>query len=875
MSKITFDNPWLLLFALPALTLIIIAFVVSINKENRTFKNVFSFCCHIAMTLLITFAFAKTTSETVMTETNIYVLADVSYSSNQNLDLIDKYIDDLEDNVPRNSKIGVVCFGKDHELLVELGEDLVSVKSSTVDNSETNIVDALEYTASLFEDNVIKRIVIISDGEETKQTNIVSVVQILALDDIYIDAIYLDNNLKEDSKEVQINSVEYVESTYLNYEEQVFGIIQSNNKTKAIVSLYCDGQLYKENAMVLSEGYNSFTFDLDTSTAGMHKYEVKVSSDEDQSLFNNSYQFIQNVTEKIEVLFVTDSFEDSQTASSLYNEDANITYYVRDYNVPFTLEQLCKYDEFVLSNIDIRKLNNYSQFIDSIDTLVSDFGKSLITIGNTFIQNNEDDETLSNLSDMLPVKYGNDDQSEKLVTILLDISRSMEQVDKINIEREAACLILDNLPDNVLVSVIGFCGEVGYITTPVLASNRESIKEKILTTDPKQGTFLGSALQYCYSMMSSLPYNKKEVLLISDGLPYGEQQEAARAAVKNMANDNIIVSVIHTVTQEGTVLMKQLATLGKGYYYYISKLDDVSGLVLNEVLNSLNETVLENTKMPLTIIKENDSLLQGLTNLPDISGIYNNTSKSGADVVIEATYVDANDYNHKIPLYTYWNYGNGKVTSFASNISGTWINNWESDDNAKGVLNNFLSSNQPKNRIDSAYIINVENKGTVSDVVVKAPSLSYDSILNIKVFYPNGEIEEKQLTFDSQNYVTEIDTDVVGEYKIELYTPINETASTIHYFSVSYSPEYNSFTLYEASNLYYMVSSNGQISEDGKLVLENDNSNVQKYIIDFTPILMILFIVLFICDIIVRKIRKQDLISFFGRKDKNIKEGGK
>ena len=95
--------------------------------------------------------------------------------------------------------------------------------------------------------------------------------------------------------------------------------------------------------------------------------------------------------------------------------------------------------KFVLSDIDIRTLNNYSQFISSIDTLVSKFGKSLITFGNTYIQNNYDDPTLSVLNNMLPVKFGNNENEDKLVTLCLDISRSMEQAERLIIAKEILC----------------------------------------------------------------------------------------------------------------------------------------------------------------------------------------------------------------------------------------------------------------------------------------------------------------------------------------------------------------------------------------------------------------------------------------------------
>ena len=102
------------------------------------------------------------------------------------------------------------------------------------------------------------------------------------------------------------------------------------------------------------------------------------------------------------------------------------------------------------------------------------------------------------------------------------------------------------------------------------------------------------------------------------------------------------------------------------------------------------------------------------------------------------------------------------------------------------------------------------------------------------------------------------------------------TYSTDYILNVSYLPEYNTFTLYEASNLYYMISSNGNISLDGDLSLENNNSIIQKYIIDFTPIFMLISVILFVIDVMVRKLRLQDIKSLLKifRKEKFYKKKG-
>lgn len=874
MNSINFDNPWLLIIGIPLLLIVIGAFVFSVRKDNRTIHNLLSFIIHIVIVLLVTLCAAKTTFEMVITETNIYVLADVSYSSNQNLDLIDEYIENLEDNVPRNSKIGVICFGKDYEVLTNLGEEFKSVKESKVNKSATNIKEALEFTATLFEDNVIKRIVIISDGEETKESNIVSVVQTLAVDDIYVDAIYLDNNIKEDVQEVQINEIDYVSSTYLNNQEEVYTIIQSNQNAKVFVELYKDNELIRNKAVSLVKGYNAVTFDLDTTKAGTFNYEIKLVTDDDTSPYNNSFIFDQTVSEKVKMLFISNDSSDKDAALELYGDTCEIDFKINTKNVPYTVEDLSVYDEFVLSNLDIRNLNNYSQFIASLDTLVSKFGKSLITFGNTYIQNNYDDPTLSVLNNMLPVKFGNDENEDNLVTICMDISRSMEQVDRLNIAKATACSILDNLDDEVTVMLIGFYGEVRTVFQQAQAIDRESLKEKIRNLEAYQGTFMGSALNYTYDMVSSLPYSKNEVILISDGLPYGEQAQSAKIVAKKMAENNIMLSTIHTISNEGGDLMKELASLGKGYYYYIRDLEAVEGLVLNGVMNSLTEVILESSESTVEVKLKKENLVEGIENLPTIKGLYNNQKKSSAKVVLEATYTDVVGNSYKIPLYSYWGYGNGKVSTFSSTISGKWVSNWENDASGSKVLSKVDDVNKPKEKISSAFIFDTVNQGTNTMLVVQAPSLNVNSVLNAKITLPDNSIIEKTLAFDTENYSAIIEADLVGKYNVELTYTYGEKVVTSNYtFNISYLPEYNSFTIFEASNLYYMVSNNGQVSEDGKLVLKNDNSKELKYIYDFTPLFMTICAILVVLDIMIRKLTLNDILSLFRKKD-YFKTGG-
>ena len=163
MRNISFDNPYLLLIFIPLLLLIVIPFVIAIRKENISKSAVASLVLHIVIAICVTLALAGITYTTVMTETHVWVVADVSYSANRNLDTVDSYIKELEGKLPKNSKMGVICFGKNYETITELGEPIVSVKDSGVDDSATDISSALEYASTLFGNEAVNRIVLITD----------------------------------------------------------------------------------------------------------------------------------------------------------------------------------------------------------------------------------------------------------------------------------------------------------------------------------------------------------------------------------------------------------------------------------------------------------------------------------------------------------------------------------------------------------------------------------------------------------------------------------------------------------------------------------------------------------------------------------------
>ena len=59
-------------------------------------------------------------------------------------------------------------------------------------------------------------------------------------------------------------------------------------------------------------------------------------------------------------------------------------------------------------------------------------------------------------------------------------------------------------------------------------------------------------------------------------------------------------------------LLKELASIGKGYYYYIKDVESVEGLVLNGVMNTLTEVILESSESSVEIKMKKDNITEVL-----------------------------------------------------------------------------------------------------------------------------------------------------------------------------------------------------------------------------------------------------------------------
>lgn len=948
MSNINFDNVYLLLIAIPLIALFTVPFFIAVRKDNRNGHNVASQVIHVVMAIIIAFAAAGTSLTTVLTETDIYVVADVSYSANKNLDTLDGYIKNL--NLPRNSKLGLVCFGKDYQLVSELGrpQDVSSVRNATVDDSETNIAEALNYTGTLFKENVIKRVVLITDGKQTDQVDAYAIrraIDSLETLNIHVDAIFLDDNITEGTKEVQLSGAEYTRSAYLNHEENVNVTVQTTYDVRAFLRLYSGETLIQERPVNLTVGTNIVSLNLITSSGGTFDYEVRVEGDVpgeapegDTSDYNNTYSFTQSVSSDIKALIITGSWACLKSLVTQYENCAMLDIYENDLsvkmseknvyvnqiagksnikihltsesktNIPYSIEDLCTYDEIILAEVDLsakttettpstpsgsNRWPNYGDFIKNLDIVVKQFGKSLVTIGNLEIQsidkgNEENKKALETLDDMLPVRFGKSEDEPKLYTFVIDVSLSMLSSLRFELTKEVVSRLINGLEDDDEVCIVTFSGDTRVALPPVsLRTGRSDAIDVINGLKLAQGTVIGKGLEVAYNLIDKLEnYSGKQVMLITDGCDFQGDTVAPENIVSAMYNSGIVTSAIYMGNREDekdNVGLENLASLGEGHYYDFSadknkdNIDETSFAEMKET--QLGYVIEDDSKV---IVSNNadkvlDSEKIDKTAIPDVSGFVTSKLKASATTVLKVK--NPNGMADKdFPLYAHWGYGNGKVATFTSSITGGWIKNW-SPDLITAFFDNVFDTDIPKEKTDYPYNFEIQQEEGATHIrVIPANLRGENATAKIKLTMPDGNLIEEDLAYDSYYYFYDFDSSGVGKYQIEVnYSYNGRNYVAVSAINVSYAAEYNEFAAYEASVLFKAVDDRGTVSVDGSLTIVNDKNDVGTYTIDFTIPLLICFIALYVVDIVIRKLKWEDVVSFFGglKKSKENKTGDK
>jgi hypothetical protein len=368
--------------------------------------------------------------------------------------------------------------------------------------------------------------------------------------------------------------------------------------------------------------------------------------------------------------------------------------------------------------------------------------------------------------------------------------------------------------------------------------------------------------------MMEMAFDDMQIMLISDGMSYTLESDTPADIVTKLKDHGITTSVIHPAArEEGIATLQGIAEAGGGKYFEIIREEDILEIMFTEIADDLTESVIEG-RTPVHIKREHDAVLNGLGSLPDVLGYAYAKAKASATTVLTVDYVKASGSVVEAPLYAYWSYGNGTVSTFTSTLTGDWSAEWQGEGGER-FFENVYTVCTPAARVDYPYTVNVDYDGTYSRVEIVPAVLNPNATVDVTVTLPDDTTVTERLTFDSTRYFYSFETPIRGRYLVNItYAYADKSFEAETAFHLGYSPEYNAFAVFDPAALHAAIRNRGTVCEGSIPSLVNDEKEVATYVLRFTAPLMIAAAAMFVLDVIIRKLRRSDIKSFFGIKKK-------
>jgi uncharacterized membrane protein len=660
--KVTLQSYW------PLLLLALIPYLLWVQRTTLTGQNVWHLRVaggvRVAIVLLLTFSLAQPVWHTLGNPIAAVYLLDVSRSvAPESIESALKWI--RETNLSANpSNAQFVVFGANPALFGDLSQ-LENVAVSTdgpvdgsIDQSGTNIQEALNLALRAFPPHHLKRLVLISDGHETSG-RMNDVVQQLKQQAIRVYAIPAAARSEGDAwVESMQTPVAIAADEPFTLTVGVYASVDEVGEVEVRTGRHTLGSARQQ----LKRGLNDITFQTRiTQEEGPLTLEAEVRTPTDSFAANNVFRKAVVVHGRPRVLYV-----ESRPDSAAYLREAlQLEGFRVDLlppeDIPTAIDALAVYDVMILSDVARSSLSD--RHMNSIATYVRDLGGGIIFSGG---ENHygEDGYSQTIIENILPVKFETEPTDPVVVLVVLDRSGSMGGL-KMELAKEATKASVGVLKDKDRFGVIGFDNEFYWPVPLQSASNRDGIIELISRIVPGGDTNMYPPMEEAFKHLVDSRREIKHVIVLSDGISLpGDFQ----GLIRKMSEAKITVSTISVSIGSDRRLLAQIAAWGKGRSYYIEDPGKVPQIFTQETQLASGRTLREESFKP--IVLKNIDAFKGidLESAPPLKGYVATTAKDSAEVILESEKQD--------PVLARWQYGLGKAAVFTSDLKDRWAAEW-------------------------------------------------------------------------------------------------------------------------------------------------------------------------------------------------------
>lgn len=580
------------------------------------------------------------------------------------------------DRMPEGDRAGLVIFARRPALEIPLrgvrGRDDDAGMSARLQNLESrfeladsDLEFALGFAQGLFPDDAGRRIVLISDGNQTVG-DLTGAARALQADGVRLDVLPIRYRHEQ---EVIVEGLRAPPVGRLGEPLQLRAVVSAQAPTTAEVQLAEAGSPMGDPMTVrLDRGTNVLRFSPTPAQSGALQYEVRVRAEGDGNPANNVGRAGVLVGGTPQVGVVSDAGRDERLADALEAAGINVRR-MRPSELPKHPARFVGLDTIVLDDVPAFRLDEEQRL--ALKDAVKELGCGLVTVGgpNSF---GPGGYRGTPIADVLPVDLDTTNRKALPKGALAIVLHSVE-FDSGNTWAVAICRsALKGLNADDEAGIVYYDYRDGERWLFDIAPLGDKKRQFALIDKVQVGDMVSfhNCFKLAQASLAKSDAAVKHIVVISDGDPQVPTPGLMLALRGMLVTTSTICIAPHTPMD--VKAMRELARAGGGRFYQLdphSELHRLPRLMLKEAATLRRASVKETPFTPITLLPSSP-LLRGVDAWPKLGGYVITSMRAGAETILLA------DEKERDPLLAAWHIGLGRSVAFTSDATSRWAREW-------------------------------------------------------------------------------------------------------------------------------------------------------------------------------------------------------
>lgn len=685
----------------------------------------------------------------------------------------------------------VIAFGKEpvaETLTAKI--DRIDRVQSIVDGTASDMASAVRLASATFPDGKSKRIVLISDGNETTG-DLTEAGSVAATEGIPIDHVVMGSTPQ--GGEVAISNVELPSESRVDQPFSAKVTIDSNTAGSATLYLDRNGVKVKEMKINLEPGKNNYVIADTLKDTGFHRYRVTLKTDHDRDHRNNVGMGFISVKGKPRILVAQQDKNRTELRNALEKQGLAVDL-VLPSGLPTRPEEYQNYDAIVFNDLNAEFVHPRVQ--QTIQSAVRDSGIGFAMIGgeNSFLSGGWYGTPIA---EALPVDLNiRQRKSFPSTTILIvsDTSGSMGMIEdgqpKVRLAAKAAEQTVMMMAPVDKVGVVASTDGIKFVSPIQKLTNKELVISQIRTLGVGGGgIYMKPSMEFAQKYLVPDDSKVRHLIVLADGSDCDLQEGCIPIALA-MRAQKITTTCVAIGDGPHVPFLKSLAAAGGGRFYLAEKASQLPAIFTQDAATMSRSAIEEGAFMPKIAIGE--EILRGIDtdSMPPLLA-YCLTDTRPLTRVGMRTKKDE-------PLLATWQYGLGSTLAFTSDAQARWAAQWIN----WGGFGQFWAQairSISRRASSTTYQIATNQTGAKGEVTILARDANGNPVntppKEARISTPSGEFKPLAITQTGPGeFKGTFTASEVGTY---IATVAEDSAAgprvTSSGFSIAYPPEYKSY----------------------------------------------------------------------------------